>query len=313
MPHSFGSIDELGDGYGFRKVRQALGVKAFGVNAIVYPPGYEGFLHYHDEQDELYFVHSGTALFEVDGEERISAQAASATCLDDAAQGVERRRGRPRAAGRRWEGRLRRADGHLVDAEDDGPRRASFGKLAAASASFVDLTNADEARLLDARPRSSAPTASRPTRASSLSRNQSNMSTCGFCARWSHACVMYDRLLGGADAEEACRAGSSGSRTRSSRCACSRTAASAPSSAASKLPRVIAVGGAPRLPGGGASYGVSRRRCRSRGGGHMRRSPSRPPSSSPGGRRAARRTTAAVLGLLLPRGDGDPAGDLVEP
>ena len=70
MPHAFGTLDELGDGYGFRKIRQALGVKAFGVNAIVYPPGFEGFLHYHDEQDELYFVHSGTARFEVDGDVR---------------------------------------------------------------------------------------------------------------------------------------------------------------------------------------------------------------------------------------------------
>jgi mannose-6-phosphate isomerase-like protein (cupin superfamily) len=40
-------------------------VKAFGVNAIVYPSGAEGVHHYHDEQDELYFVHSGTARFEV--------------------------------------------------------------------------------------------------------------------------------------------------------------------------------------------------------------------------------------------------------
>ena len=61
MAHSFGSLDELGDNYGFRKVRQGLGVNAFGVNAIVYPPGAEGVLHYHDEQDELYFVHSGTS------------------------------------------------------------------------------------------------------------------------------------------------------------------------------------------------------------------------------------------------------------
>ena len=68
MTHSFSSIDDLGDGYGFRKVRQALDVTAFGVNAIVYPPGFEGFLHYHDEQDELYFVHAGTARVEVDGE-----------------------------------------------------------------------------------------------------------------------------------------------------------------------------------------------------------------------------------------------------
>ena len=70
MSHTFGSIDELGEGYGFRKVRQALGVSAFGVNAIVMPPGQDGFLHYHDRQDELYFVHSGTARFEVDGEVR---------------------------------------------------------------------------------------------------------------------------------------------------------------------------------------------------------------------------------------------------
>jgi mannose-6-phosphate isomerase-like protein (cupin superfamily) len=70
MGHAFGSIDELGDGYGFRKVRHALGVSAFGVNAIVMPPGFDGFLHYHDRQDELYFVHSGTARFEVEGEVR---------------------------------------------------------------------------------------------------------------------------------------------------------------------------------------------------------------------------------------------------
>ena len=29
---------QLGEGYGFRKVRQALGVTAFGVNALVFPP-----------------------------------------------------------------------------------------------------------------------------------------------------------------------------------------------------------------------------------------------------------------------------------
>jgi hypothetical protein len=58
MGYAFGSIGELGEGYGFRKVRHALGVTAFGVNAIVYPPGYQGFNHYHDTQDELYFVHA---------------------------------------------------------------------------------------------------------------------------------------------------------------------------------------------------------------------------------------------------------------
>jgi mannose-6-phosphate isomerase-like protein (cupin superfamily) len=71
VTHTFGAIDELGEGYGFRKVRQALGVKAFGVNVIVMPPHYDGVFHYHDEQDELYFVHSGTARVEVDDEERL--------------------------------------------------------------------------------------------------------------------------------------------------------------------------------------------------------------------------------------------------
>jgi quercetin dioxygenase-like cupin family protein len=70
MTHAFGTLDELGDSYGFRKIRQPLGVTAFGINAIVVPPGYDGFAHYHDEQDELYFVHSGKARFESEGEVR---------------------------------------------------------------------------------------------------------------------------------------------------------------------------------------------------------------------------------------------------
>jgi mannose-6-phosphate isomerase-like protein (cupin superfamily) len=71
MTYAFGSLEELGEGYGFRKIRTPLGVTAFGVNAIVYPPGAEGTLHFHDTQDELYFVHQGTARFEVDGEVRV--------------------------------------------------------------------------------------------------------------------------------------------------------------------------------------------------------------------------------------------------
>ena len=70
MGYAISSLDELGEGYGFRKIRSALGVTAFGANALVMPPGFDGFLHYHDTQDELYFVHQGTARFEVDGETR---------------------------------------------------------------------------------------------------------------------------------------------------------------------------------------------------------------------------------------------------
>ena len=70
MTHAFSSLDELGEGTGFRKVRTALGVTAFGVNGLVYPAGYEGFFHYHDTQDELYFVHRGRVRVEVEGETR---------------------------------------------------------------------------------------------------------------------------------------------------------------------------------------------------------------------------------------------------
>jgi uncharacterized cupin superfamily protein len=53
------NVDALSDEPGFRKIRRALGVTAFGVNAIEIPPGYETGSHYHDEQEELYFVHRG--------------------------------------------------------------------------------------------------------------------------------------------------------------------------------------------------------------------------------------------------------------
>jgi mannose-6-phosphate isomerase-like protein (cupin superfamily) len=126
--HSFSSLDELGEGYGFRKVRRGLGVTAFGVNAIVFPPGYEGFLHYHDEQDELYFVHAGTARVEVGGEVRelgpggllhvestMPRKVSNASATDDLVVLVIGGKG----------GYVER-DGHLVDPAD-AERRASFG------------------------------------------------------------------------------------------------------------------------------------------------------------------------------------------
>jgi mannose-6-phosphate isomerase-like protein (cupin superfamily) len=54
-----GHLDDFGSGPGFRKVRKALDVTAFGVNAIILPAGLETGFHYHDLQEELYFVHSG--------------------------------------------------------------------------------------------------------------------------------------------------------------------------------------------------------------------------------------------------------------
>jgi mannose-6-phosphate isomerase-like protein (cupin superfamily) len=57
-------IDDLGEGFGFRKIRRELEVTAFGVNAIVIPAGYESGRHYHDRQEELYFVHRGRIAIE---------------------------------------------------------------------------------------------------------------------------------------------------------------------------------------------------------------------------------------------------------
>jgi mannose-6-phosphate isomerase-like protein (cupin superfamily) len=53
------SLDDIGEGPGFRKIRPAIGVTAFGMNAIVLPPGIETGRHYHDRQEEVYFVHRG--------------------------------------------------------------------------------------------------------------------------------------------------------------------------------------------------------------------------------------------------------------
>jgi mannose-6-phosphate isomerase-like protein (cupin superfamily) len=57
--YAVATIDDLGDGPGFRKIRKGLDVKEFGVNAIVLPAGYDTGLHFHDEQEELYIVLSG--------------------------------------------------------------------------------------------------------------------------------------------------------------------------------------------------------------------------------------------------------------
>jgi mannose-6-phosphate isomerase-like protein (cupin superfamily) len=70
--YTVGHLDGLGSGFGFRKVRTGLGVNAFGVNAIVMPPGYSAGRHKHETQEELYFVHSGRIAIEFgDGSEHV--------------------------------------------------------------------------------------------------------------------------------------------------------------------------------------------------------------------------------------------------
>jgi uncharacterized cupin superfamily protein len=57
--YAVANVDALAEGPGFRKIRRRLGVTAFGVNAIEIPAGFETGRHYHDEQEELYFIHAG--------------------------------------------------------------------------------------------------------------------------------------------------------------------------------------------------------------------------------------------------------------
>lgn len=61
--YAVANVDALGEGPGFRKVRRQLGVTAFGVNAIELPAGVATGRHYHEEQEELYFVHRGRVEF----------------------------------------------------------------------------------------------------------------------------------------------------------------------------------------------------------------------------------------------------------
>ena len=129
MSYSISSLDELGEGYGFRKVRQPLGVTAFGVNALVFPPGYEGPNHYHDHQDELYFVHRGTATFSFDGNEHEVAEGGIVHVESTTHRMIANRTDGDLVlfivGGK---GGYVERDGHLVDPEADGERRAAFGK-----------------------------------------------------------------------------------------------------------------------------------------------------------------------------------------
>ena len=127
--YAFGSIDELGEGYGFRSVRRALGVTAFGVNAIVMPAGYDGFLHYHDTQDELYLVHRGRARVEVDGEVRELGPGGLLHVEATTPRKISNASGEEDlvllvVGGKN--GYVER-DGHLVDPDRDLERRRAFG------------------------------------------------------------------------------------------------------------------------------------------------------------------------------------------
>jgi uncharacterized cupin superfamily protein len=124
MAYQVSSFDALGDGPGFRKVRGALGVTAFGVNGIVFPPRYEGPNHFHDTQDELYFVHRGTATFTFDGDEHEVGEGGLVHVESTTHRQISNRTDDDLVllvvGGK--DGYVDR-DGHLVDMEVDLPRR----------------------------------------------------------------------------------------------------------------------------------------------------------------------------------------------
>jgi mannose-6-phosphate isomerase-like protein (cupin superfamily) len=64
--YAVGNVGNLGDGYGFRKIRKDLGVTEFGVNAIVLPAEAETGFHLHERQQELYLVIDGELEIEFD-------------------------------------------------------------------------------------------------------------------------------------------------------------------------------------------------------------------------------------------------------
>ena len=61
--YAVSELDRMGEGPGFRKIRRVLGVTAFGINALVLPVGYDSGVHFHDDQEETYFVHQGEVEF----------------------------------------------------------------------------------------------------------------------------------------------------------------------------------------------------------------------------------------------------------
>jgi uncharacterized cupin superfamily protein len=127
--YSLTTLEELGDDYGFRKVRRALGVTAFGVNALVLPPGFSGFHHWHDNQDELYFVHRGRARVEIGDEVHelgegglLHVESTTRRTVSNASDSEDLVL---LVVGGK-DGYVER-DGHLVDPERDLARRQAFG------------------------------------------------------------------------------------------------------------------------------------------------------------------------------------------
>src|SRR4051812_32438977 len=124
MGYQGSSLDALGDSPRFPKGRAALRGTAFGVNGLVFPPHYEGPNHFHDEQDELYFVYRGTATFTVEGEEHEVGEGGLVHVESTTHRQIANRTdGDLVLLVVGGKGGYVDRDGHLVDPEVDLPRR----------------------------------------------------------------------------------------------------------------------------------------------------------------------------------------------
>jgi mannose-6-phosphate isomerase-like protein (cupin superfamily) len=90
--YNIADVDELGgEGPGgtVRKVRRAVGAKAFGFNYFIFPPNHEGHEHDHTDsnEEEVYFVVKGSGTMRVDGAE-VELRAGRFVRVDPAARRI---------------------------------------------------------------------------------------------------------------------------------------------------------------------------------------------------------------------------------
>jgi uncharacterized cupin superfamily protein len=88
-----GHLDDMGEGPGFRKIRRELDVREMGVNAIVLPPGIVQNTHWHERQEELYFLHSGELEIEFGDGTVVQMTPGSVARVDAATRRTLRNRG----------------------------------------------------------------------------------------------------------------------------------------------------------------------------------------------------------------------------
>ena len=151
--YAVGRLEDLGEGPGFRKVRKGLEVTAFGVNAIVMPPGIESGFHAHDIQEELYFVHRGAIEMEFgDGSiERLEPGSFARVDADTIERGEEARNALVRQVSMpvRWEESvLLMIDEGVNTFVEVGPGRVLTGLLRQIERSVAALNIEDEKSLI---------------------------------------------------------------------------------------------------------------------------------------------------------------------